>query len=78
MVTPLHIVCAYSDFRGNDTTGTTCAPAGAIVETHTVDTSFILSKKSNVAKWFFDIFNAEIAQCRQKLDVILETKVVQF
>ena len=37
-----------------------------------------LQKKSNVAKWFFDIFNAEIAQCRQKLDVILGTKVVQF
>ena len=35
-------------------------------------------KKLNVAKCFFDIFNAEIAQCRQKLDVILETKVVQF
>jgi hypothetical protein len=31
----------------------------------------------NVAKWFFDNFNAEIAQCRQKLDVILGTKVVQ-
>ena len=26
----------------------------------------------------FDIFNAEIAQCRRKLDVILGTKVVQF
>ena len=37
-----------------------------------------LQKKKNVAKWFFDIFNAEIAQCRQKLDVILGTKVVQF
>ena len=37
-----------------------------------------LQKKSNVAKCFFDIFNAEIAQCRQKLDVILGTKVVQF
>ena len=44
----------------------------------TVDASFIFTKKSNVAKWFFDIFNAEIAQCRQKLDVILGTKVVQF
>ena len=37
-----------------------------------------LQKKSNVAKWFFDIFNTEIAQCRQKFDVILGTKVVQF
>ena len=44
----------------------------------TVDTSFIFTKKSNVAKCFFDIFNTEIAQCRQKLDVILGTKVVQF
>ena len=40
----------------------------------TVDTSFVFTKKSNVAKWFFDIFNAEIAQCRQKLDIILVTK----
>ena len=37
-----------------------------------------LQKKSNVAKWFFDIFNAEIAQPHQELDVILGTKVVQF
>ena len=42
-----------------------------------VDTSFIFTKKSNVAKWFFDIFNAEIVQGCQKLDVILGTKVVQ-
>ena len=27
---------------------------------------------------FLDIFNAEISQCRRKLDVILGTKVVQF
>ena len=40
-------------------------------------TSF-LQKKSNVAKCFFDIFNAEVAQCCQKLDFILGTKVVQF
>ena len=33
----------------------------------TVDTSFIFTKKkSNVAKCFFDICNAEMAQCRQK------------
>ena len=44
----------------------------------TVDTSFIFTKKSNVANCFFDIFNTEIAQCRQKLDVILGTKVVQL
>ena len=37
-----------------------------------------LQKKANVAKCFIDIYNAEIAQCRQKLDVILGTKVVQF
>ena len=37
----------------------------------TVDTGFIFTKKSNVAKWFFDICNAEIVQCRQNLDVIL-------
>ena len=48
------------------------------VDTYTVDTSFIFTKKSNVAKCFFDIFNAEIAQCRQQLDVILGTKVVEF
>ena len=40
-----------------------------------VDTSFVFTKKSNVAKLFFDIFNVEIAQCCQKLDVILGTKV---
>ena len=32
----------------------------------TVDTSFIFTKKSNVAKWFFDICNAVMAQWRQK------------
>ena len=36
------------------------------VETHTVDTSFIFTKKSNVAKCFFDIINAEMAQWHQK------------
>ena len=34
-----------------------------------------LQKKSNVAKWFFDFFNAGIAQCRQKLDIILVIKL---
>ena len=34
----------------------------------TLDTSFIFTKK-NIAKWFFDISNIEIAQCCQKLDV---------
>ena len=33
----------------------------------------ILQKKSNVANFFY-IFNAEVAQCRQKLEVILGTK----
>ena len=28
----------------------------------TLDTSFIFTKKSNVAKGFFDIYNAEMAQ----------------
>ena len=28
----------------------------------TVDTSFVFTKKSNVAKYFFDICNAEMAQ----------------
>ena len=32
------------------------------VETQTVNTSFIFTKKSNVAKCFFDICNAEMAQ----------------
>ena len=32
------------------------------VETQTVNTSFIFTKKSNVAKYFFDICNAEMAQ----------------
>ena len=40
--------------------------------------ALFLQKKSNVAKCFFDIFNTEIAQCRQQLDVILGTKVIQF
>ena len=30
----------------------------------TVDTSFIFTKKSDVAQWFFEIFNAEMAQWR--------------
>ena len=41
----------------------------------TVDTSFIFTKKSNVAKCFFDICNAEMAQWCQKLDVILVIKL---
>ena len=41
----------------------------------TVDTNFIFTKKSNVAKYFFDISNAEISQVRQKLDVILDYKI---
>ena len=36
-----------------------------------VDTSFIFTKKSNVATWFFDVSNAKVVQCCQKLDVIL-------
>ena len=32
----------------------------------TVDTSFIFTTKSNVAKCFFDICNAEMAQWHQK------------
>ena len=44
--------------------------------TQLTQTSFL--QKSNVAKCFFDIFNAEIAQCHQTLDVILGIKVVQF
>ena len=31
----------------------------------TVDTSLIFTKKSNFAKWFFDICNLEMAQWRQ-------------
>ena len=34
-----------------------------------------LQKKSNIAKCCFDISNAEIAQCRQILDLILVTKL---
>ena len=37
------------------------------VETHTVDTSFIFTKQSNVAKSFFDICNAEMAQSLSSL-----------
>ena len=37
-----------------------------------------LQKNQLLQNGFFYIFNAEIAQCRQKLDVILGTKVVQF
>ena len=37
-----------------------------------------VKKRSNLSKKKFDIFNTEIAQCRQKLDIILGTKVVQF
>ena len=37
-----------------------------------------LQKNQMLQKFFFDIFNAKIAQCHQKLDVILGTKVVQF
>ena len=31
----------------------------------TVDTSFTFTKKSNVAKCFFDICNSEMAQCTE-------------
>ena len=41
----------------------------------TVDTSFIFTKKSIVAKWFFDICKAEMAQCRQKKHEIWTFKV---
>ena len=60
-----------------------CATAGnqiylvTLRPTQLTQASF-LQKKSKVAKWFFDIFNAEIARCCQKLDIILGTKVVQF
>ena len=37
------------------------------VETHTVDTSLIFTKKSNVAKCFFDICTAEMAQSLSSL-----------
>ena len=37
-----------------------------------------LQKNQMLQNVFLDIFNAEIAQCRQKLDVILGTKVVHF
>ena len=40
----------------------------------TLDTSFIFTKKSNVAKWFFDICNDNIEQSCQKLNYILEIK----
>ena len=50
----------------------------------TVDTSFIFTKKSNVAKWFFVICNAEMAQWLQKswnLDIQSQfsmSKIVQI
>ena len=46
--------------------------------TQLTQASFLQKEKSKVAKCFFYIFNAEIAQCRQKFDVISRTKVIQF
>ena len=42
----------------------------------TLGTRLIFTKKSNIGKWFFDICNAVIAQCCQKLDVTLVDKVI--
>ena len=42
----------------------------------TSSTRFIFTKKSNFAKCFFDICNAEIAQFHKKLNVILVTKLI--
>ena len=47
----------------------------------TVDTSFIFTKKSNVAKCFFDISNAdaaEIAQCCQNLDINFVSSILKL
>ena len=38
----------------------------------------LLQKNQMLQNVFFDVFNTEIAQCRQKLDIILGTKVLQF
>ena len=43
----------------------------------TFSTRFTSTKKSNVARCVFDIFNCEIGQCGQKLDIILENKVIR-
>ena len=40
----------------------------------TVDTSFIEKKPHDYCKFFFDVCMGEIAQCCQKLDVILVIK----
>ena len=37
-----------------------------------------LQKNQTLQNDFFDICTAEIPQCRQKLNLILRTKVVQF
>ena len=37
-----------------------------------------LQRNQMLQSEFFDIFNAEIAKCRQKLDNILGIKVFQF
>ena len=42
----------------------------------TLGTRFIFTKKSNTVKGFFDICNAEIAQCRKKLDAILVNEMI--
>ena len=48
-----------------------------LIPTQLTQASF-LQKNKMWQNIFLDIFNAEIAQCRRKLDVILGTKVVQF
>ena len=48
------------------------------VETQAVNTSFIFTKKSNVAKCFFDICNAEMAQSLSSLQKSESLKLIIF
>ena len=59
--------CLDTEGEGNQIYLVTLRP------TQLTQTSF-LQKISNVAKWFFDIFNAEIAQFCQKLNIVSVTK----
>ena len=46
------------------------------VETQAVNTSFIFTKKSNVAKCFFEICNAEMAQSLSSLQKSESLKLI--
>ena len=77
-------LCGLSALRGQ-IIGHSCNGRGGnqiylvmLRPTQLTQASFLQKNQMLQNVFFFDNFNAEIAQCCQKLDVILGTKVVQF